>query len=291
MVIMWKKRTSRTSCKTSWCDGRRSKHHSVSRRVRERESTWSSHWIVQRVKNKLDEEEEDAWLLSARIIGIRQAKHFAIPRCGRQRRSVTRGFVLVREPVSSVSTVSPWQYERGAQGRCVRPRRRWTSSRQTRRQPSSKAEELYPGQHWGASKTLLRAEGGYCKAKKARTMTRVLIHTTLLCLRWLTSEHLVFCWSTTRTEPSGGLRSIVLGDSFPRLIARTITQKVRTAVEEATAPFQHVLSTSSGGECVGWSYTCPSFPWDPIGSRIGASGCPVGLGVEKVLLQVAFVWR
>ena len=55
---------------------------------------------------------------------------------------------------------------------------------------------------------------------------------------------------TALQKPSGGVRGIVVGDSFRRLVSRTIAQQLRTVVEEATAPFQYALTTRFGGECV-----------------------------------------
>ena len=55
---------------------------------------------------------------------------------------------------------------------------------------------------------------------------------------------------TALQKPSCGVRGTVVGDTFRRLVARTVAQQLRTAEEEATAPFQCALSTRSGGECV-----------------------------------------
>ena len=55
---------------------------------------------------------------------------------------------------------------------------------------------------------------------------------------------------TALQMPSGGVRGIVIGDTFRRLVARTTAQQLRAAVEEATAPFQYALLTRSGGDCV-----------------------------------------
>ena len=51
---------------------------------------------------------------------------------------------------------------------------------------------------------------------------------------------------TALQKPSGGVRGIVVGDSFRRLVSRTIAQQLRIVVEEATAPFQDALTTRSG---------------------------------------------
>ena len=55
---------------------------------------------------------------------------------------------------------------------------------------------------------------------------------------------------TALQKPSGGVRGIVVGDTFRRLVARTIAQQVSEAVEVATAPFQCALRTRAGCECV-----------------------------------------
>ena len=55
---------------------------------------------------------------------------------------------------------------------------------------------------------------------------------------------------TVLQKPSGGVRGIVVGDTFRRLVARTMAQQVSEAVEAATAPFQYALRTRAGCECV-----------------------------------------
>ena len=51
---------------------------------------------------------------------------------------------------------------------------------------------------------------------------------------------------TALQKPDGGIRGIVVGDVFRRLIARTMAQQIADAVETATAPFQHALKTKGG---------------------------------------------
>ena len=51
-------------------------------------------------------------------------------------------------------------------------------------------------------------------------------------------------------KPTGGVRGIVTGEVFRRLVARSIAQQLACAVEVATSPFQYALSTKAGGECV-----------------------------------------
>ena len=55
---------------------------------------------------------------------------------------------------------------------------------------------------------------------------------------------------TALQKPSGGVRGIVVGDTFRRLVARTMAQQVSEAVEVATSPFQYALRTRAGCECV-----------------------------------------
>ena len=57
-------------------------------------------------------------------------------------------------------------------------------------------------------------------------------------------------WFTTLQKPDGGVRGIVAGDVVRRLVARTMSQQMMEAVQGATAPFQYVLATRAGCECV-----------------------------------------
>ena len=52
------------------------------------------------------------------------------------------------------------------------------------------------------------------------------------------------------SKPDGGVRGIVAGDVFRRLVARTMPQQLSTAVSAATAPHQYALSTRAGCECI-----------------------------------------
>ena len=56
---------------------------------------------------------------------------------------------------------------------------------------------------------------------------------------------------TALMKPTGGVRGIVTGDVFRRLVSRTIAQQLGPAVERATSPFQYALSTRAGCECIG----------------------------------------
>ena len=55
---------------------------------------------------------------------------------------------------------------------------------------------------------------------------------------------------TALRKPDGGVRGIVAGDVIRRLVSRTIAQQIGKAVESATAPHQHALSTRAGCECI-----------------------------------------
>ena len=55
---------------------------------------------------------------------------------------------------------------------------------------------------------------------------------------------------TALAKPDGGVRGIVNGDIFRRLVARTIAKQFAKKAEAATAPFQYALSTKAGCECV-----------------------------------------
>ena len=50
-------------------------------------------------------------------------------------------------------------------------------------------------------------------------------------------------WLTALAKPDGGVRGIVVGDIFRRLVARTIAKQFAKKAEAATAPFQNALST------------------------------------------------
>ena len=55
---------------------------------------------------------------------------------------------------------------------------------------------------------------------------------------------------TALAKPDGGVRGIVVGDVFRRIVARTIAQQIGDQVEKATAPYQFALKTRAGCECV-----------------------------------------
>ena len=55
---------------------------------------------------------------------------------------------------------------------------------------------------------------------------------------------------TALQKPNGGVRGIVAGDVFRRLVARFIAQQFGPAIERATSPFQYALSTREGTECI-----------------------------------------
>ena len=77
---------------------------------------------------------------------------------------------------------------------------------------------------------------------------------------------------TALRKPNGKIRGIVIGDILRRLVARTISQQVALAVEEATAPCQFAVSTKGGGECVAHATQSlieldprAIFPWTELG--------------------------
>ena len=55
---------------------------------------------------------------------------------------------------------------------------------------------------------------------------------------------------TALQKPDGGVRGVVVGDVFRRLVARTIAKQFAEQAEGATHPFQYALSTRAGTECV-----------------------------------------
>ena len=52
------------------------------------------------------------------------------------------------------------------------------------------------------------------------------------------------------TKPTGGVRGLIMGDVFRRLVARTLAQQFGDKFWEACAPFQYALSTRAGSEAV-----------------------------------------
>ena len=55
---------------------------------------------------------------------------------------------------------------------------------------------------------------------------------------------------TALQKPTGGVRGVVTGEVFRRLVARSIAQQLACTMEVATSPFHCALSTKAGGECV-----------------------------------------
>ena len=55
---------------------------------------------------------------------------------------------------------------------------------------------------------------------------------------------------TAVSKPDGGVRGIVAGDVFRRLVARTMAKQLGQAVMKATSPHQYALSTRAGCECI-----------------------------------------
>ena len=90
---------------------------------------------------------------------------------------------------------------------------------------------------------------------------------------------------TALQKPNGGVRGIVVGDTLRRLVARTIAQKMIVEVEAATAPFQCVLSTRAGTECV--AHACQSLTEeDPTTTVMSIDGIGAfDLVSRKAMLQ------
>ena len=76
---------------------------------------------------------------------------------------------------------------------------------------------------------------------------------------------------TALQKPGGGVRGIVAGDVIRRLVARTVAQQLGKAVEHATAPFQHALSTRAGCECVAHALQAVS-ELDPEATVVSVDG-------------------
>ena len=55
---------------------------------------------------------------------------------------------------------------------------------------------------------------------------------------------------TALQKPDGGVRGVVVGDIFRKLVARTVAKQISNRVEVASAPFQYALKTKAGCECV-----------------------------------------
>ena len=76
---------------------------------------------------------------------------------------------------------------------------------------------------------------------------------------------------TALQKPSGGIRGIVVGDVFRRLVARTMAQQLNAAVERATSPFQYALTTRAGVECVAHVVQTLT-DWDPGATVLSVDG-------------------
>ena len=55
---------------------------------------------------------------------------------------------------------------------------------------------------------------------------------------------------TALRKPDGGVRGIVVGDFFRRLVSRTLAKQFSQQAEDATPPFQYAFKTRAGCECV-----------------------------------------
>ena len=54
-------------------------------------------------------------------------------------------------------------------------------------------------------------------------------------------EGIHLCRMTALRKPTGGVRGIVVGDTFRKAVSRFVAQQIAASVERATAPFQHAL--------------------------------------------------
>ena len=55
------------------------------------------------------------------------------------------------------------------------------------------------------------------------------------------------------TKPFGGVRALVMGDVFRRLVARPLAQQYADEFMAVTAPFQYALNTRAGSEAIIWA--------------------------------------
>ena len=98
-------------------------------------------------------------------------------------------------------------------------------------------------------------------------------------------------WMTALRKPNGGVRGIVVGDTFRRAVSRSVAQQIAASVERATAPFQYALSSRSAQS----ASDMPSKP--SLTSIQTAPSCQsTGLGrliwcQERRCSQVYATWR
>ena len=88
-------------------------------------------------------------------------------------------------------------------------------------------------------------------------------------------------------KPNGGVRGIVAGDVFRRLVARTIAQQLGPAIERATSPFQYALSTRAGTECIAHAIQALT-DLDPSATVLSIDG--IGASSGHVARLVACGW-
>ena len=55
---------------------------------------------------------------------------------------------------------------------------------------------------------------------------------------------------TALQKPSGGVRGIGTGDTFRRLVARTLARRYARRFDEATRPYQFALQAPAGTDCL-----------------------------------------
>ena len=65
------------------------------------------------------------------------------------------------------------------------------------------------------------------------------------------SDLLMSARLTALSKENGGVRGIVTGCTFRRLVARTLARQFSKEFEDECSPFQYALSTRAGTDCVG----------------------------------------
>ena len=71
---------------------------------------------------------------------------------------------------------------------------------------------------------------------------------------------------TALQKKDGGVRGIITGTTFRRLVAKTLARQFSRQVEAACAPFQFALSTRAGVDCVGHADCEATLPINGVGA-------------------------
>ena len=95
---------------------------------------------------------------------------------------------------------------------------------------------------------------------------------------------------TALQKSDGGIRGIVVGDVFRRLVARTLAQQFGPQVECATHPFQYALSNRASTECVahmvrsrGWTMKPRFLSVDGVGAHDTISRIAIFQGLADMV--------